>query len=120
VKGHVDSLDRALIVLQVKPRENAATVDLSVWIDTAFNGELVVPRSLILQLQLVQSAAIDAILADGQTVTLETFSCVVDWFGEWRIVEVIANDGSMPLLGVGLLRKRRLTIDYATCELKLE
>lgn len=44
----------------------------------------------------------------------------IEWLGQWRRVEVIANEGRLPLLGIGLLRGRRLTIDYETNELELE
>ena len=49
-----------------------------------------------------------------------TFDCEIEWLGQWRRVEVIANEGRLPLLGIGLLRGRRLTIDYETNELELE
>lgn len=51
-------------------------------------------------------------LADGTEVVLDTYGCTIQWFGEQRPVEVVANDGQFPLLGVGLMRDRRLEIDY--------
>jgi clan AA aspartic protease len=112
VKGHVDEFGRALIALPVKASVEAAAVVINVWIDTAFDGDLVIPTSVIKKLGLTQSAAIQATLADGSAVILETFQCAVDWFGTLRLVEAIANDGKFPLLGVGLLRGRKLAIDY--------
>lgn len=80
--------------------------------DTAFTGELVLPRSAIELLGLVQSSAISAGLADGKQVVLGTYSCVLEWFGEERNIEAIESDGKLPLLGTGLLRGRKLIIDY--------
>lgn len=67
---------------------------------------------MVKKMGLLQSAAVQATLADGAIVVLETFECTLDWFGASRRVEVIANDGQLPLLGIGLLRDRTLTIDY--------
>ena len=71
-------------------------------------------------MRLAQSAAVLAGLADGTQVLLESDSCVIDWFGESRIVEVIGNDGLFPLLGVGLLSDRRLEVDYRSQSLALD
>jgi clan AA aspartic protease len=112
MNGYVDDAGRALLELRLQAATGSASTSLTVWIDTAFTGELVVPRTLIKSLGLSQSAAVMAGLADGSQVVLETFTCVLDWDGTPRIVEVIANDGQFPLLGVGLLQDRRLEVDY--------
>jgi clan AA aspartic protease len=114
VIGEVDKSGRALVVLCVRPFVDAAVIRLTAWVDTAFTGDLVVPRAMIERLGMRQSAAIMAGLADGTQVVLDTSSCVVEWFGQERLVEVVENDGQLPLLVVGLLRGRRLEIDYRT------
>ncbi len=70
-------------------------------------------------LLLQRSGSVDAILADGSQIQLATFTCFVDWFGQQRRLEVIANDGDFPLLGVGLLLDLDLRINYHTLELTL-
>ncbi len=60
MKGQVDELGRALIALPVKAGVEAAAVVINVWIDTAFDGDLVIPTSVIENLGLTQSAAIQA------------------------------------------------------------
>jgi clan AA aspartic protease len=95
-------------------------MDVLAWIDTAFNGELVLPRAIIDSANLAQTAGIEATLADGTVVVLETFSCAVEWFGATRMVEVIANTGVFPLVGIGLLIGRRLTVDYAHLTVSIE
>jgi clan AA aspartic protease len=120
MNGMVDDAGRALITLSVRPTHDAEAAPLRAWVDTAFTGELVIPRATIGALGLPQSAAIMAGLADGTQVVLDTFSCVIDWFGEQRVVEVVENDGNLPLLGVGLLWERKLAINYPARQLSLK
>ena len=112
MNGRVDRSGRALVDLSVRPKPGAASHELKVWVDTAFTGELVVPRSIIDELQLPRSSAITAGLADGTQAVLDTFSCLVDWLGQEQQIEVIESDGLFPLLGIELLRRCRLEIDY--------
>jgi hypothetical protein len=63
---------------------------------------------------------IEAILADGSKVTLPTFLCYIEWFGDIIPLEVVANDGYYPLLGTGLLENRVLHIDYVHKQLTLD
>ena len=74
---------------------------------------------MIHQLGLIKSGSIDAILADGSQTELETYSCKIRWFDQERNLEVIANDGQVPLLGVGLLLGKELRIDYTNLSLSL-
>jgi hypothetical protein len=46
--------------------------------------------------------------------------CQIAWIDGEREIEVIANNGRLPLLGIGLLRGRRLTIDYESGSLSIE
>ncbi|MFM7977046.1 MAG: hypothetical protein ACKO8U_18405, partial [Pirellula sp.] len=67
-----------------------------------------------------QSAGCVARLADGKQVILESYTCVLDWFDGKESIEVIANDGETPLLGIGLLDGHRLVVDYLHRSLELE
>ncbi len=86
--------------------------EILVWIDTAFNGGLVIPRKQIGDLGLVKESSAEAILADGKCVELETFSCFFDWFGNAYKTQIVANDEQYPLLGTMLLDGHHLDIDY--------
>jgi clan AA aspartic protease len=112
VNGHVDRFDRAIVTLFIRQTSDAEPVELPAWVDTAFTGELVVPRQTIEALRLPQSSVVTAGLADGTQALLDTFSCVIDWFDERRVVEVIESEGQLALLGVGLLHNCKLEIDY--------
>jgi clan AA aspartic protease len=120
MNGIVDEFGRALLDLRIRSVDMDELVDITAWVDTAFNGELVVPRAIVETVGLEQSAGIRARLADGNEVTLESYACILDWFGNKRAVEVIANDGQMPLLGIGLLIGHRLTVDYTELTVNLE
>ncbi len=120
MKGTVDEFGRAVIGLNIHTAPKGPQTEVIAWVDTAFNGELVMPRLMIDAAGFPQSAGILARLADGNVVTLESFTCILDWFGEQRVVEVIANDGELPLLGIGLLLGRRLMIDYVELIVEIE
>ena len=118
--GTVDESGRALLVIQVRSNDPGLVSSLTVWIDTAFTGELVMPRAAIKSLGLERSAGVLAVLADGNTVELEAYRCQVNWLGQWRAVEAIENNGQLPLLGIELLRDSRLVIDYRTRTINME
>jgi clan AA aspartic protease len=118
--GRVDVSARALLSLQLRQSEVSDAQELVVWIDTAFDGELVVPAADVQRLGLPQSSTCQAILANGTTVTLETYYCWIDWFGSYRRVEVVTSNARLPLLGTALLRKHKLTVDYRSGEVTLE
>ena len=120
MNGIVDDFGRALVQIAIRPSQDSESTTIDAWIDTAFNGELVIPRPMIDAAQLQQTAGIDARLADGSTVTLESFTCLLNWFGEDLPIEVIANDGEYPLLGIGLLASHRLVVDYNASTVEIE
>lgn len=120
MNGQVDKYGRALVTVSIRPSDVAATHDIEVWIDTGFNGDLVLPQQLIDDLELPPSGTLKAILADGSEVALQRHICLIDWFGTERELEVVANDGEYPLLGVGLLVGYDLHISYRCGEITIE
>lgn len=112
MNGIVDNGGRALLEIAVRRLSDSEDRVFSTWIDTGFTGELVLPSSIIAELALLQSATVNAVLADGSTVTMQTYTCFVQWFDRIRRIEVVASTGDFPLLGVGLLRGHELRIDY--------
>jgi clan AA aspartic protease len=120
MNGRVDPDGRALVTVSVRPSDAAATCEIQAWIDTGFNGDLVLPQHQIDELALPHSGTVKAILADGSEVALKTYACRIDWFGDDRYLEVVANEGKFPLLGVGLLLDHDLHISYRTGEITIE
>ena len=117
--GHVDEQLRALIRVPVGASRDGPRQEIVAWVDTAFNGGLTIPRALVGGLGLPQESSVEAVLADGRTVALETFGCYLDWFGGTYQTQVVASDGAYPLLGTSLLSGRRLAIDYAARTVEL-
>lgn len=118
--GQVDAFRRPLLPISLRADSAASPVKVEAWIDTGFTGDLVLPQSLVTALQLLIVSRVDVGLADGSEAVLDTFAAYVDWFGELRRIEVIANTGQYPLLGAGLLAGHRLLIDYNACSLEIE
>ena len=112
MKGFVDDRNRALIAIRVANGLKAEASEILVWIDTAFDGHLVLSKELISKLELESLVETEAILADGSKVTMESFFCIVDWFGQKVPVQVIESEGKFPLLGTGLLDRRTIHICY--------
>jgi predicted aspartyl protease len=112
LKGFVDDRLRALLRVPVSASGDGDRSEIVVWIDTAFNGGMVIPRKQIAELGLMKESSAEAILADGNLVELETFGCFFDWFGSLYETQIVANDGEYPLLGTMLLDGHRLNIDY--------
>ncbi|MBM3995454.1 MAG: hypothetical protein FJ303_15065 [Planctomycetes bacterium] len=92
---------------------------MDAWIDTGITGELVLPMQMIAPMGLPLGPAVPATLADGSVVQRDAYSSSVDRFGKWTNIEVVANQGTFPLLGVGLLLGHHLDIDYSGRTLSL-
>ena len=120
MKGTVNERGQSLIEVEVRATPNVAGRTVSAWVDTAFNGELVLPRKTIEQLGLSKSAEIGAGLADGIVRTLEAFRAWILWFGKIREVEVVGSPGRTALLGVGLMLGHDLHVSYRTFDLTLD
>lgn len=101
-----------MIFVPVAATNAGDRTELTVWIDTAFNGGLVIPRKTLESLGLAKESSAEAILADGKTVEFETYACFLDWFGATYETQIVANDGAYPLIGTLLLSGRKLEIDY--------
>lgn len=118
--GFVDESLRALVDMLVAADRDLPPVLVKAWVDTAFNGSLVIPRSLIDSPGLKQASTTQAILADGRAADLETFSCDIHWFDSIYRTQIVANDGAFPLPGTSLLAGRSVPIDYVCQIVEIE
>lgn len=112
MNGQVDDKLRALVQIRVARAHDEEFCEIWAWVDTAFNGSLVIPRSKVEEMRLTMESSAEAILADGTKVELETFACQVEWFGATYDTQVVLNDSEYALLGTTLLAERRLEVDY--------
>jgi clan AA aspartic protease len=78
------------------------TIDLVV--DSGFNGEVVLPKSLIPILGLQDDGSIFSRLADGSVVETELYIGEILWFGQRREVRIQATDSHEGLLGTELFQ----------------
>jgi clan AA aspartic protease len=120
VNGIVDDELRALLEVQIGSEPDGAKSTVRVWVDTAFNGGLVLPREEIERLGLQEYSSTPAILADGQQVELPTYTCHLEWFGKEYRTQLVANDGAHPLLGTALLDGHDLSVSYKRKTLTLD
>lgn len=120
MNGTVDDDLRALLEVQISGSPNGDKSTVVVWVDTAFNGGLVLPRHEIQRLCLKAYSSTPAILADGQRVELPTYTCYLDWFGRVYRTQVVDNDGTHPLLGTMLLDGHDLHVSYNRREVTLD
>jgi clan AA aspartic protease len=79
-------------------------------IDTGFDGELILPRTLVAA--LTHRGTYHAGLADGRYVALDYYEASIMWHGSPRTVRVLQS-GAVALLGMELLQGSRLTMDAA-------
>ena len=119
MKGIVDDRLRALLHVPLSASREGERTETEVWIDTAFNGGLAIPRKQVAELGLVQESSAEAILADGRSVELETVACVVDWFGKSYATQIAASDGEYSLLGTMLLDGHCLDVNYGAKTVEL-
>jgi clan AA aspartic protease len=108
-----------MLLIRLKYPASSVESPVDAWIDTGFTGDLVLPANLIASLGLPLGPAVSAKLADGSIVHLDTYSCILDWFGQWKAIEVVSNQGDFPLLGVGLMQDHELRVDYRLKSLTL-
>jgi predicted aspartyl protease len=116
----VDRCGRALVSISVRASDVAAAHEIQEWIDTGFHGDLGLPQQQIEDPILPLSGTVKPILADGSEVALKRYVSLIDWFGEERDLEVVANEGEYPLLGVGRQLGHDLRISYRSGEITLE
>ena len=88
---------------------NGALEPLDVVIDTGFNGDLALPRDVILALGLAYRGELSWTLATGEEATFSNYDGVVSWHRQPRDVEVVETE-SESLLGMALLNGSKITV----------
>ena len=114
MKAWIDEQNRAMVEVHIRSHARSQRQTIHAWIDTAFDGHLVMPKSEIERLGLGVIADTDAVLADGSTVRLRCYYCVVEWLDQTIPVQVVENLGYVPLIGTALLLSADLRINYRT------
>lgn len=84
MRGMVDDTGRAILPVEILCTKHPMGVQVDVWIDTGFTGDLVLPETLIKDLKREVTGSIDGVLADGSQVERSTYHCQLIWFGRVR------------------------------------
>ncbi len=79
-------------------------------IDTGFNGDLILPIEMVLELDLVPQGYQKATLGDGTISQFRVYTGTVIWDGSRRFVEVNAATSGV-LIGMGLLEGYKLEVN---------
>ena len=109
IEGAVNARYQAVISLTVfdasgQPRRIEATLD------TGFNGFLLLPTELVLELGIPFLTPATVTLADGNEDTFDLYRAEVIWDGELRSVRAYASDGDA-LIGMRMLDGYNLNMD---------
>jgi clan AA aspartic protease len=108
ISGVVTPFREAVLHLTVRGPSGQDSVETV--IDTGFTDYLTLPPDQIVRLGIPLGGSIQATLADGNTVAMNTYRASVLWDGRWRQVTVLEAAGG-PLVGMSLLYGFRVTIE---------
>ena len=78
--------------------------ELDLVVDSGFNGEIVLPKSLIRKLRLMRDGCMSVELADGSMVRTKTYLGEILWFGQTLEIRIQATDFHEGLLGTELFQ----------------
>jgi predicted aspartyl protease len=106
--GKVDNSGRALLSVELRSSVLSTTEELDVWVDTGFTGDLVLPQVLIDELQLPKSGSVDAILADGSQIELNTYTCSLGGLTTDALQVFLEKGGQIAFFQIGRSRNRSL------------
>jgi clan AA aspartic protease len=87
---------------------------LNLIVDSGFNGELILPKSLVKKLGLKRRGSTAVELADGSTVLAPTYRGTILWFGRRKVVAVHTTKADEGLLGTELFRGCTVELDPDT------
>lgn len=117
--GWVDGNGLAWVRIDVQNPWTGVSLPIDACIDTAFSGELALPLSHVQALPLPLSSKAVVTCADGSQMNMDTYTCLLPWFGSVRQIEAIGKPGGNALIGVQLLLQHELTINYPARTLTL-
>ena len=110
ITGKVNPAMEATIPVEVMGAQGQS-LDVTVVIDTGYNGGLSLPMAIVDALSLPQAASREVTLGDASRKVFAFYNAEVLWNGQRRKVRVLCVEGD-PLLGTALLRGYKLEADF--------
>lgn len=104
-----------LVYLEPRIELDIAGVDrqfrtIAVTVDTGFTGWLTLPPDLIRELDLPYRGTRDAVLADGQELSVDLYAALISWDGQ-LLPSIVHQSDSTPLVGMHLMTGYHLAVD---------
>ncbi len=100
---------RPIVDLEIEGEKGLAKIPVN--LDTGFNGELMLTYETIRYLKLDLLGKESFFVASGDYVETDFYRAFLHWFGQRRIVGVLATKGSHNLLGTDLLSQSIIMIN---------
>lgn len=86
------------------------SLEIDVFIDTGFNGWLMLSSEIIKKLQLENIGPTEYVMADGDFRETDLFTAEIEWLGSKRQVAVVATPSDFSLIGMGLLYDTKMLL----------
>ncbi len=107
--GRVNQQREAILNLVIIGNRNQK-IAVDAVVDTGFNGDLILPIEMVLELELIPQGYQKATLGDGTISQFRVYSGTVIWDGSRKLVEVNAATSGV-LIGMGLLEGYKLEVN---------
>ncbi len=117
MRAYFDAFGEPRVEIEVKG--SRAVVSVAALLDTSFDGELSLPIGVAMQPGFEIRDIITVKIADGALSDELVFAGYLIDEGQEREVSVLLTHSQDALLGTGLLRDRRVILDFGTGEAEI-
>lgn len=93
---------------------------LTALVDTGFNGELMLPERVVDETGLAQMGTAECMTASGDVVSVGVYTGSIRWIDRDVKARILATRGETVLLGMGLLKNCRMTMELSSEVLTIE
>ena len=107
IRGTVNDRLEPMVVLEISNGDGRYQ-PVEALMDTGFTEDLTLPPDMVARLGLEYLERIPLFLADDQRIETSVYEGSVRWFGQDRIIRVIAAEGE-PLFGMSLIEDCQVT-----------
>jgi clan AA aspartic protease len=104
------NLQREAVIKLVIIGDQSQKMAVDAVVDTGFNGDLILPIEIVLELELIPQGYQKATLGDGTISQFRVYTGTVIWDGSRTVVEVNAATSGV-LIGMGLLEGYKLEVN---------